>query len=69
MLVFNTFSENVVKKQAVWFSFWEKSYNMPLSLYTKKLLFNIKQIVSWTTYGQSCHKMTQKQETYFGQKK
>ena len=68
MLVFNTFSENVVKKQAVSFSFWEKSY-MSLSLYTQKLLFNIKQMVSWTTYGQSCRKMTQKQETYFRSEK
>lgn len=64
MLVFNTFPENVVKKQAVCvFFFKKKTFNVPRSLYTQKLLFNIKQMASWTTYGQSCHKMTQKQES------
>lgn len=66
MLVFNTFPENVVKKQAVcvvFFFFFLKTFNVPRSLYTQKLLFNIKQMASWTTYGQSCHKMTQKQES------
>lgn len=41
----------------------KKTFNVPRSLYTQKLLFNIKQMASWTTYGQSCHKMTQKQES------
>lgn len=49
----------------VWFFFFFflKTFNVSRSLYTQKLLFNIKQMASWTTYGQSCHKMTQKQES------
>lgn len=61
MLVFNTFPANGVKKPAVYASvfFFGKTYFMPRSVYTQKLLFNIKHIItSWTTYGQSCHKMT-----------
>lgn len=63
MLVFNTFPANVKKKrQAVCVWVFLILYNTSFSL-GAKLLFNIKHIPFWTTYGQSCHKMPTKQDT------